>query len=54
MRYRRPNRRVHKPYSASTQLWAILLSCGLITAIPTYGWGIPFFVILAIICTWGQ
>ncbi len=37
MRYRRPNRRKHKPYSTRTQLMALSFGVGFLLAPFTYG-----------------
>lgn len=36
MRYKRPNRRRHKPYSAKTQAFALAICVGLLLAPFTY------------------
>jgi len=54
MRYRRPNRRRHKPYSPQTQATAALLGFGALLAPFTYG--ITLLAALVITCAvfWRQ
>lgn len=54
MRYRRPNRRRHKPYSPQTQATAVLLGFGLLLAPFTYGITLVVAMLLTCAVLWRE
>lgn len=54
MRYRRPNRRRHKPYSPQTQVTAALLGLGALLAPFTYGTTLLVAMLLTCVAFWRE
>lgn len=51
MRYRRPNRARHAPYSPRVQALAVAISLGLLLAPLTYGLSLVVLVLIALAAT---